>query len=322
MRPSLFIHTPHVSSSRLAQRHAHADYLNFRPATLDVLAEMLPGLYSAPWRTCDFTAGGVLMWTDMFSYTYCVKGGTLFIKGLAENDVTLPAFSLPVGDMPLSQSVALVRDHCRANGIEARFSAVPEDALADLERLGPTIVTELDGWADYIYDARSLATLTGKKFNKKRNHVNRFMADNPDFTFCAVDSSNIAEVRRFHDLLQLPAGKPEMARYEREQVSRVLANPEGYPFEGAVLSVPGRGVVAFTFAEVVGDTLHVHIEKMDHEVAGAGETVNQLFAKMMVERHPEIEFINRQDDAGDPGLRRAKESYQPVRLIRKFNVVF
>ena len=126
MRPSLFIHTPHVSSSRLAQRHAHADYLNFRPATLDVLAEMLPGLYSAPWRTCDFTAGGVLMWTDMFSYTYCVKGGTLFIKGLAENDVTLPAFSLPVGDMPLSQSVALVRDHCRANGIEARFSAVPE----------------------------------------------------------------------------------------------------------------------------------------------------------------------------------------------------
>lgn len=78
----------------------------------------------------------------------------------------------------------------------------------------------------------------------------------------------------------------------------------------------------FTAAEIIGDTLIIHIEKMDHEVAGAGETINKLFAAEMLHRHPQLRYINREDDAGDPGLRYAKESYHPLRLLRKFNVRF
>ena len=66
----------------------------------------------------------------------------------------------------------------------------------------------------------------------------------------------------------------------------------------------------------------IHIEKMNHEVAGAGETINKLFAAEMLHRHPGLRYINREDDAGDPGLRYAKESYHPLRLLRKFNVRF
>lgn len=321
MRPSLFTHTPCVSPRRMSAPQAHADYLDFNALTLADLPDVMPMLRQSPWRTCDFTAGGMMMWIDYFRYTFCVRGGTLFVKGVAEDDVTLPAFSLPVGAMPVEQSVALIRDHCRANGIEARLSAVPEEALPLLGRMNPRSVTELTDWADYVYDAASLASLSGKKLNKKRNHVNRFTTDNPGYTFVPLDASNISAVRRFHDSLPLAAGKPVMAEYERMQVSRVLGNPSAYPFEGAVLSVPERGVVAFTLGEVAGDTLHVHIEKMDHTVAGAGETVNRLFAEMMTRRYPGIRFINRQDDAGDPGLRRAKESYHPIRLLRKYNVV-
>lgn len=320
MRTSLFSqHSPTSAPRRSAARNA---YLDFRRMTLADVPSILPLLHSAPWRTCDFTAGGMLMWADMFHYSYCVRNDTLFVRGVAEDDVTLPAFSLPVGAMDLEQSVAIVREYCRANGIEARFSAVPAAALPQLEAMNPRKVTELTDWADYLYDAQALATLSGKKLNKKRNHVNRFMADNPGYTFEPLSAANIEAVRRFHSELTLAPGKDAMAEYERRQVGLVLDNPSAWPFEGAVLSVPGRGVVAFTMAEPVADTLHIHIEKMAHDVAGAGETVNRLFAEMMTGRHPELRFINRQDDAGDPGLRRAKESYHPLDLLRKYNVVF
>lgn len=319
MRPSLFTPSTCVSPRRHSVRSAGC--LDFRQMTVADLPEILPFLQKAPWRTCDFTAGGMLMWVDYFRYSFCIVDGTLFVKGLAEDDVSLPAFSMPIGQMPVDRAVALIREYCRANAVEPRLSAVPEEALPLLMPLNPKSVTELTDWADYLYDAVSLATLSGKKLNKKRNHVNRFMADNPGYSFDPLDHTNIGAVRAFHDGLVLPADKPVMAEYERMQVTRVLDAPEAYPFEGAVLSVPGRGVVAFTLGEVIGDTLHVHIEKMDHEVAGAGETINRLFAEMMLGRHPEIAYINRQDDAGDPGLRRAKESYHPLRLLRKFNVV-
>ncbi len=319
MRPNIISHVP---TPRRATREARFDQLAFRRMTPADIPELLPLLHSAPWRTCDFTAGGMLMWADMFRYEYCVRDNTLFVKGVAEDDVTLPAFSLPVGQLPLEQSVAIVLDYCRRQGIEARFSAVPAEVVPRLVAMGATRVDELTDWADYLYDAASLASLSGKKLNKKRNHLNRFMADNPGYTFEPLSAANIDAVRRFHSELTLAPGKASMAEYERRQVALVLDNPSAWPFEGVVLSVPGRKVVAFTMAEPVADTLHIHIEKMDHEVAGAGETINCLFARMMTERHPQLRFINRQDDAGDPGLRRAKESYHPVDLLKKYNVVF
>ena len=102
----------------------------------------------------------------------------------------------------------------------------------------------------------------------------------------------------------------------------MLDNLSRYPFEGAVLSTPTDGIVAFTIGEVLTDTLHVHIEKMNHKIPGAGETVNKLFAEMMTQRNPEILYINRQEDVGDPGLRYAKESYHPLTLLHKYNVIF
>ena len=87
-----------------------------------------------------------------------------------------------------------------------------------------------------------------------------------------------------------------------------------------MLSTPSDGIVAFTLGEVIGDTLYVHIEKMSHDIAGAGETINRLFASMMTTIHPSVQYINREEDVGDPGLRHAKESYHPLELLKKYNV--
>lgn len=309
--------------SRVAtiRRSERTDTLRFKKITLDdipVLREFFPMEYS---RTCDFTVGGTLMWTDYFDYSYCIVDGTLFMKGVTENDISRPAFSIPIGRLGLPASVGVLRDYCRRQGIELIFSAVPEPYVAPLRALGAKCVEALDDWSDYLYEATALSTLSGKKLGKKRNHVNRFMADNPDYRFCELTPELLPAVKDFFLNTHLALSKPLLAEVERMQVMRVLDNPDSFAFEGAVLSTPAQGIVAFTLGEIKGDTLYVHIEKMNHEVAGAGESINKFFAEMMTERHPEIRYINREEDTGDPGLRYAKESYHPVEVLRKYNVV-
>ncbi len=296
--------------------------LKFKPIRLCDLPLINSILQDSLSRTCDYTTGGIFMWIGYFGYEYCVVDDTLFIKGLAQNDRSVTAFSLPIGPMPLEKSVEMIRDYCSAEGIRPVFSAIPEDKIDYLTAVVPGIPEELGDWGDYLYSADALANLTGKALSKKRNHVNRFMADNPAYSFEPLDRNNISDARLFLDRLDNENEKsdPGMADYEKRQCDAVLRDFYSYPFEGAVLRDDNGRIVAFTVGEVIGDTLYVHIEKMDHTVAGSGETINKLFASHMLLRHPAIRFINREDASGDPGLQKAKESYHPIAVLRKFNL--
>ncbi|MDE5642527.1 MAG: phosphatidylglycerol lysyltransferase domain-containing protein [Muribaculaceae bacterium] len=295
--------------------------LRFKDITLADMPLINQLLQHSSTRTCDYTIGGIYMWIDCFGYEYCVYDDTLFIKGFSENRPGETAFSLPIGKMPLQDATELLRDYCKAESIPLVFSAIPEDRVDAVAAVTGGEVEQLDGWSDYIYEATALASLSGKALSKKRNHVNRFMNDNPDYEFEAITPDLLPEVELFF------SGRPlaekidtSMALYEQHECSRVLAHYSSFPFEGAVLRGQSGEIVAFTVGEVIGDTLYVHIEKMNHEVPGAGETINRLFAAEMLHRHPQIRYINREEDMGDPGLRYAKESYRPAMLINKYNV--
>lgn len=299
------------------------DLMTFRRFGLDDVAA-LSGLFEAHSgdlpRTCDYSVGGIMMWRGYFDYTFCIAHDTLFIKGVTENDVATPAYSLPFGAMDTLDAVRWLLASC---GGRLKLSAVPlEQAQRLAGEFASARVEELADWADYLYDASALASLTGKRLSKKRNHVNRFVADNPGYRFARLDGSNLAAVKEFYHRVGLAADKPLLADVEREQVFALLDAWDVYSrvMEGAVLWTPAEGVVAFTVGEVIGDTLYVHIEKMRHDVAGAGEAVNRMFADAMLTAHPSVRYINREEDTGDLGLRRAKESYHPLALLRKANV--
>lgn len=299
------------------------DKLTFQPLTVEDVKRVLPSILSNSLRprTCDFTVGGLFMWIDYFKYSFALVAGTLYVSGLNENDLTQQAYLLPCGAADMRSAIATLLNHCRAIGQPCVISAVPESTLPVIESVAPIKSIEpIDAWNDYLYDIDSLATLKGKKLGKKRNHVNRFLSLWPDYTFEPITDENIGSVREFFDHQELAEGKSLMADYERMQVKEVLRHPEWFGFEGAVLSVPGRGVVAFTMGEVIDDTLFVHIEKMDHDAEGAGAAINKFFAGMMKERYPGLRYVNREDDAGDEGLRQAKLSYHPSQILRKYNV--
>lgn len=298
--------------------------LKFQDIDFDALDAIRNCLQHTPTRTCDYTIGGIFMWIRCFAYQYCIEQDTLFLKGNSESHPGETAFSLPVGRLPLQQAVELLRDYCASYGMALNFTAIPEEFAADLAALTGGAVEALDGWSDYIYDIQALASLSGKHLSKKRNHVNRFMADNPDYQIEDITADVLPELELFfagrHEADKLNAFNAEMAEYEHAECGRVLENYCRYPFEGLILRGQTGEIVAFTMGEVIGDTLYSHIEKANHEVAGSGESINKFFAQTMLQRHPQLRYVNREEDMNDPGLRYAKQSYHPAMLLNKYNV--
>lgn len=295
--------------------------LKFKQLTLEALPEIYPYLSGLTGLSCDYTAGGLFMWIDYFKYKYCIYDDTLFIKGVAEDNLRRKAFSMPIGRMPLVGAVTLLKNYCNEHGFALEFSAITDVWLDGFKELHPKEISELEQWRDYIYDIEALATLKGKKLSKKRNHCNRFAQDNPEAELQPILPHNTASVEECFKRVCIEGKQSPMAQYEREQVWKVLKHLDSYPFEVMCLKCNDE-VVAFTIGEVLNNVLHIHIEKSLREVSGAAETINRAFAAHILDKYPHVKWINRQDDAGDEGLRQAKLSYCPAFLLRKYNVVF
>lgn len=317
---------PVITASTISERRATGRLsrprLRFKEITIVDMPLINRFISRAGSRTCDFSIGGLYMWIDYFNYSYCVYRDTLFIKGVVENHKSLTAFSMPVGSMPLAEAVEALGEYCAAKSLKLSFSAIPADRVDEFKSLGSWDVEEMTDWSDYLYDIRSLATLSGKKLGRKRNHVNRFMAENPEARLETLTAADVAEVEAAYDRwLDVSEDKDsDTAAEERRMTFSVLDNLESYPFEGAVLRGQGGEIAAFTLGEVIGDTVFVHIEKMNHAVAGAGETINKMFAERMLSLHPGLRYANREEDVGDLGLRQAKMSYNPVMMLSKYNL--
>lgn len=305
-----------------------ASPLHFEPITQDVIPEIRRILENSSSMTCDYTLGGLYMWINYFHYRYCIYRDTLFITGVEENCLEKRAFSCPVGALSLPEAIGLLEDYCQEHGQEMRFSAVPADCLPCFMTYNPEFkVEELADWSDYVYRIEDFATLSGKKLAKKRNHVNRFKSDYSGAHLDKLTKDDVDELKEcladWENESESAAGGNESTRREELMgVIDVLDNLELYGFDGAVLRTggPDDRIVAFTLGEKINDTLFVHIEKMDHSVNGAGESVAHMFAMMMRDKYPDLRLLNREEDCGDPGLRRAKESWQPAMLLRKYNV--
>lgn len=307
----------------MARAQALADKLDFKTITIEDMPQIFEILKCDIGRTTDFSYGGLLMWVDVFNYQFAIIEDTLFIKGHVENDFSKDAFSLPIGKMELSTSVEILRQYCIKHNCKLRFSAVPEYAIEDFKALNPTSIEIIDNMGDYLYSAEKLSTLSGKKYNKKRNHINQFLSAYSDWSVEPLNRNNAQEAIDFMDLIDGKGDHIPMAVTERRLNRLVLEQIRDYETQyiGAILRGGGQ-MLAFSIGDIKGDTLYVHIEKALREAPGAFEMINKSFAEMSCASHPEIEYINREDDAGDMGLRMAKESYHPVEIIKKYNVTF
>lgn len=289
--------------------------LDFKQITLSDVGALRPYL-RAQYRSCDYSVLGVFMWADRFGYEYKTEDGVLFMRERSRHGGEYD-YLLPTGEGSLCDRVRALRETV---GAGLTMSLVPEDALGELRQEFSFTAVEEPDIADYIYKTEDLAYLAGKKYSKKRNLIHQFEKLYPDYTLEPITNENAHRIAECcaHDWSD--AGLSELAIYENDHTREVLEDFAAYGCTGYALHVGGE-IAAFCIGEVMGDTLIVHIEKGKREYKGAFQMINCLFAKTELERCG-IQYINREDDVGDEGLRRAKQSYFPEYMLKKFRLEF
>ena len=296
--------------------------LKFEPVTIDIADKLLQFVQPEKTRSCDYTPGNLIMWARFMDYRYAIEEDTLFISCKSQNDMKSEAFLPPIGKMELKESIATLKAHCENTGKELRLTAVPQEFVEELQSILPHFeCEELENWSDYVYDIQKLATLQGKALNKKRNRYNKFIAEQPAYTYNRCTADDITDVVKFLASNRECQHNREdnMRCYEHWQCMATVRNLLKYEQPAGVLRIDGR-ITAFTLGEVFNDTLFVHIEKADHNIAGASEAINRLFVNDILAEHPELVYANREEDLGDPGLRQVKRAYNPVMMVQRYEM--
>jgi hypothetical protein len=182
------------------------------------------------------------------------------------------------------------------------------------------VVADRDNY-DYVYLSEKLISLSGRKLHSKKNHLNAFRKEHPDAQFLPITDEIVTqcklELNSWYKQHRQEDGTVDLfIDYERTAILEVLNNFADFGLKGGAILLDGR-VVAFTFGEQLNtDTAVIHVEKADPEVRGAYPAINQGFVE---HAWSHLTYINREEDMGIEGLRKAKESYKPEKLIEKFN---
>ena len=174
---------------------------------------------------------------------------------------------------------------------------------------------------DYVYLAKDLIELKGKKYDGKRNHLNYFLKTNA-YTYEKMSEKHFARCSDLNDVWRKEKKReselfPNIER-EADVVKEALANFKGLGLTGGALLVNGK-IKAFSIGErLTNDTAVIHIEKADPSIRGLSQLINREFVR---NEWSNFTYINREQDLGHPGLRKAKMSYHPIKLEKKFNIM-
>mgnify|MGYP001217427013 CR=1 FL=1 len=289
--------------------------IDFKDIMLSDREEITNITMASPRRNCDLSFSNLCSWRFLYNTQYAVKNGFLFFKFWAFGGL---AYMMPVGKGNLKKAIIeLIRD-AESEGEPFRMLGVCQNMRNDLEEILPNkfaFVTSND-YADYLYLREDLANLAGKKFQSKRNHTNKFKRLYPNYEYAPITPENIEECLRLEEewCRVNNCNEFEGTGNERRALTYALNNFEAIGLSGGLLRVDGQ-IVAFSFGMPINeDTFGVHVEKADTSIEGAYAMINQEFAKHVPEQYT---YLNREEDLGIPGLRKAKQSYNPVILLKK-----
>ena len=172
-------------------------------------------------------------------------------------------------------------------------------------------------YADYLYLRSDLATLSGKRFQPKRNHVNKFKRTYANYAYTPITPDHIRECLLLEQewCQANDCDKQEGTGNERRALTYALEHFDELQLTGGILHVEGQ-IAAFSFGSPINqDTFGVHVEKADTRIEGAYAMINYEFANHVPEQYT---YLNREEDLGIEGLRKAKLSYQPTIILEKY----
>ena len=269
----------------------------------------------------DLTFTNLLMWQCNYGLLVSYLEGLDYWILMAKppHPKWKPFFLPPVGDWSdqtvLEEAYRLIKETAVAEEFEPQLRRIPKTLASKLVQINPSLATKLEkNTSDYLYSAADLIDLAGRKYHSKRNHLNKFLRQY-NWEYQAMTPAIAQECLNIESAW-FDVRDPEPCT-ENEAMAIVLRNFQSLGVIGGVIKVDGV-IQALTVGERLNrNTAVIHIEKANTEYDGAYAAINHEFA---AREWSKMEFINREEDMGIEGLRKAKHSYYPVRMVEKFTV--
>lgn len=291
--------------------------LEFRALDINDREKADAALRSSDFMGAEYTFANNLAWCRLADTKVCFYKDFYILCAFGGQG---PSFVLPAGKGDLKDAIAEMKRFSESMGVPLVLAGVTKPSLEMLEKMYPDQFTaEFDrDSSDYIYLSSDLISLAGRKFHGKRNHLARFKE--LDYTYSPLTEKDFDDAILFcTDAYNGKTEADHSAVAEQYAINTYFNYFDKLDLKGGIIRIGGE-TAAVTIGEGLNsNTFCVHIEKADTSYNGAYAGINNLFAESCMS---EYKYVNREEDLGIEGLRKAKLSYNPVFLLEKYIVIF
>jgi len=262
---------------------------------------------------CAYT--NLFIWRDYYKTFWTIYRGFLVIKVQLEgNTFFLQPFGGNDDDIPVL--INALKDY---NGGSFQFRGIYECSLRRLQGCSTAnFVEERDSW-DYVYLRDDLANLSGRKYHGQKNHYNSFRKENPDYLFEVINPENYAECLNFGEEWCKKRMQEDPSIYwELRALQEAFVNYEALGLRGGAIRINGR-IEAFSFGKAINDECaDLNVEKANSDIRGLYAAINKECAEKV---WYDMKYLNREEDMGHEGLKKAKESLHPAFMVKKYSLI-
>lgn len=252
----------------------------------------------------------MFIWQEGYNIEYCIEDGFFCEKSRYMSDT--PYFVFPEGNGDVLAVLRKITDYAHSLGFKCNFTQLSGSQADFLDKnfKGQFKFHESRSSEEYVYEVSKMISLPGKKLHAKRNFLNGFKSSY-DYEYREITEDNIPEVKDFClSLVENKEGRDD----EILSIHKLFDNFEALSVSGAAIYIDGK-VIAATVGEMLScDTAVIHLEKANTDYRGSFVAISSMFLQ---NRFADAEFVNREEDMGIEGLRQAKMSYHPYRLVQK-----
>ncbi|MDR1555639.1 MAG: phosphatidylglycerol lysyltransferase domain-containing protein [Tannerellaceae bacterium] len=289
----------------------------FRGITVADKAAITSFTMKSPFQNCDFSFANMCSWRFLYKSEYAIAGHFLLIRFRIEGNER-PVYMCPVGEGDITHAISLIEEDSLRYGHPLWILGVTPEGKKQLEEAFPggfRFINDRD-YYDYIYLKDDLIRLSGKKYQSKRNHINKFVKQYR-YEYRPITPELVSECLtlecKWYKANRTDDDEEELS-YERRSLTFALQHATELGLMGGAICVDGQ-IVAFSFgAPINNNTFGVHVEKGDISYDGVYSVMNYEFALHIPDQYL---YVNREEDLGIPGLRQAKQSYRPAILLEK-----
>ena len=292
--------------------------IDFHRLTFDQKETYEQILFSCPPRGCEYSFANLSLWGRQ--QAAFLHGCVAFFSHFYGRSI----YPYPIGNGNRRAVLEEILQDAKERGIPCRLAGLTSADREELESWFPGkfhLHSSRDSF-DYVYAIDDLADLKGRKYQKKRNHVNRFRAEHPNYEVIPLTVCNLPMAQHMvNDWFMKRMREDPDGDYLLENIAlaRAFQNYAPLGMEGILLLDEGKVLAVTMGSRMASNTFDIHFEKALEDVDGAYTAVNQEFARYLRLKHPDVQYLDREEDMGLEGLRKAKLSYNPHHMAEKYH---